>query len=263
MKPLFIESPGVAAPGLAGWPQARAVLCGEQPYAAEELSVYQPNLLPPNERRRATPAVRLAFRIAEEAVNASSFAAADLAGVFATSEADTSILHRICSALAEESRAVSPTDFHNSVHNAAAGYWSIAANARLPSVTMAAYDATFAAGLLEAFTLAHGENYRVLLAAYDLRPPEPLFQGRSLPVSAGVALILTPQRSDRSIASLVLSASAADESRFDDPVLEALRLANPALRALPLLQLLALAQTGDVVLAGVEGQQWRAEMQSL
>jgi hypothetical protein len=263
MKPVFVESIGVAAPGLSGWPQARAVLRGEQTYVAQELETYQPNLLPPNERRRATPAVRLAFRIAEEAVAASSFAAQDLAGVFASAEADTSVLHRICSALADESRAVSPTDFHNSVHNAAAGYWSIAAAAKLPSVTLAAHDASFVAGLLEACGLVHADGDPVLLAVYDLRPPEPLFGARPLLCSAGVALILTAQRTARSLAQLDIALSADTETKLSDALLEALRAGNPACRALPLLQLMALEKSGTILLPGTGDQRWQLQVQQL
>jgi hypothetical protein len=256
MKPVFIESVGVAAPGLAGWPQARAVLRGEQAYVAQELETYQPNLLPPNERRRATPAVRLAFRVAEEAVTTSAIPAQDLAGVFATAEADTSILHRICSALAEETRAVSPTDFHNSVHNAAAGYWSIAANAKLPSVTLAAYDATFAAGLIEACGLVRGDGDPVLLVAYDLRPPELLFETRPLASSAGIAFVLSAERSERTLARLEVVAGGNEETTMADAPIESQRLGNPACRALPLLRLLALGQSGEVCLRGVGNQRW-------
>lgn len=263
MKPIFIESLGIAAPGLAGWPQARAVLRGEQAYAAQELETYQPNFLPPNERRRATPAVRLAFRVSEEAVAGSSLPAQDLAAVFATSEADTSILHRICSALAEDSRAVSPTDFHNSVHNAAAGYWSIAATAKLPSVTLAAHDATFMAGLIEACGLIHGDSYSVLLAVYDLRPPAPLFDGRPLLSHAGVAFVLTAERSQRSLAQIDIASTSAGETAMGDASLEALRSGNPACRALPLLRLLATEESGDICLAGTGAQRWQLRVQLL
>jgi hypothetical protein len=263
VKPLYVEALGVAIPGLEGWDQARAVLRGERDCVAKDLEVYQPSLLPPNERRRATAAVRLAFRVAEEAVSRSAFQAHELASVFASSEADTSILHRICSALADATRAVSPTDFHNSVHNAAAGYWSIAAGAKLPSVTLSAYDATFVAGLLEAFSLAHGDDYKVLVAAYDIRPPEPLFGGRPLLCSAGVALVLTPERSARSCATLELTPSALPETRLENAALETLRLSNPACRALPLLRLLATAVPGDVSLAGADGQHWSLRLTPL
>lgn len=256
MKPVFIESLGIAAPGLAGWAQAREVLRGEQAYVAQELETYQPNLLPANERRRATPAVRLAFRVAEEAVTASGIPAQDLAGVFATAEADTSILHRICSALAEDTRAVSPTDFHNSVHNAAAGYWSIAASAKLPSVTLAAHDATFIAGLIEACGLVHGDGYKVLLAVYDLRPPEPLFDTRPISCSAGVAFVLSAERSERTLAQIEIVAGNDEETLMPDAALEALRLGNPACRTLPLLRLLALQQSGEVCVHGTGAQRW-------
>lgn len=256
MKPVFIEAVGVAAPGLAGWAQARAVLRGDEPYLAQELETYQPNLLPANERRRATPAVRLAFRVAEEAVSASAIPAQDLAGVFASAEADTTILNRICTALAEENRAVSPTDFHNSVHNAAAGYWSIAAAAKLPSVTLSAYDSTFIAGFIEACGMVHGDGYKVLLAVYDLRPPEPLFEKRPIACSAGVALVLTAERSERALAQLELAEGGDDETVMADAALESLRTANPACRILPLLRLLALEQTGEVCLQGTGRQRW-------
>lgn len=263
MKPVFIESIGIAAPGLSGWPQARAILRGERGYVVQELEAYQPNLLPPNERRRATPAVRLAFRICEEAVAGSSVPAQDLAAVFATAEADTTILHRICSALAEESRAVSPTDFHNSVHNAAAGYWSIAVSAKLPSVTLAAHDASFIAGLIEACALVHGDGYKLLLAAYDLRPPEPLFSARPLQCSAGVAFVLTSERTERSMARLEITSSAQAETQLNAPDLETLRQGNPACRALPLLQLLAAEKSGTVCLAGGGDLRWQLQVQTL
>ena len=262
MKPVFIESVGIAAPGLAGWTQARAVLRGDEPYVVQELETYQPNLLPANERRRATPAVRLAFRVSEEAVAASTISAQDLAGVFATAEADTSILHRICTALAEETRAVSPTDFHNSVHNAAAGYWSIAANAKLPSVTLAASDSTFIAGFLEACGLVHGDGYKVLLVVYDLRPPDLLLDARQITCSAGVALVLTAERSERSLARIEIAPCDNDETCMADVELEALRLGNPACRTLPLLRLLAVGQGGEIRVRGTGGQRWSLQVQT-
>ncbi|MGH8457261.1 MAG: beta-ketoacyl synthase chain length factor [Stenotrophobium sp.] len=263
MKPLFVEAVGVAAPGLEGWAQALPVLRGEQAYVPRDLSVYQPNLLPPNERRRATAAVRLAFRVAEDAMSGSTFQPAELAGVFATSEGDTGILHRLCTALAGESRAVSPTDFHNSVHNAAAGYWSIAVGAKLPSVSLSAWDASFAAGLLEAMTLAHGDGCKVLMAAYDIRPPDPLHATRPLQHAVGAALVLTPERTAASLASLVVSSTQDAETAMTDAVLESLRRGNPAARALPLLQLLARKAAGRVVLAGTGAQRWQWQVQPL
>ena len=54
---------------------------------------------------------------------------------------------------------ISPTRFHNSVHNAAAGYWTIGAGCMQATTALSAYDATFAEGLLEALAqLADGRR---------------------------------------------------------------------------------------------------------
>lgn len=263
MSPIYIDAVGVCAPGLLNWQQARAVLRGESPYAASDPGLYQPALLPPNERRRATAAVRLAFRVAEDAMLSSPYPPNALATVFASSEGDTGILHRLCTALAEERRAVSPTDFHNSVHNAAAGYWSIATGAKLPSVSLSAYDASFSSGLLEAMTLCLGDGVPVLLATYDIVPPEPLFSVRPLTQALGVALVLNAKPSDRSLARISLAATGQSPTPMTHAELESLRLSNPAGRALPLLQYLALRQSGVLFVEGTGKQHWRLTVDAL
>src|SRR5687767_13773466 len=117
---VFIESVGIAAPGLPSWSAAQAILRGDSQYTPTPLAPHAPALLPANERRRATPTVRIAFQAAEDAIQGTSIAPAQLATVFASSDADLNIIHRISLALTQTPRLVSPTDFHNSVHNAAA-----------------------------------------------------------------------------------------------------------------------------------------------
>ena len=65
--------------------------------------------------------------------NLSGIAAPDAAVVFASGDADGENLHHILESLATPEHEVSPTRFHNSVHNAAAGYWNIATGARTPA----------------------------------------------------------------------------------------------------------------------------------
>ena len=251
MKPLFVESIGQAAPGLPGWSDSRATVAGKAPYVPAELAPFSPELLPPNERRRATATVRLAFRCAEDALRGSSLPAADLATVFASADGDMEVVNRINQSLAAPARTVSPTDFHNSVHNAPAGYWSIAVGARQPSTSLAAHDASFAAALLEAAALAVGDHLNVLLAMYDIKAPAPLAAKRPTPQSFGVALVLTPARTANSFAALQLANLEAAETRMADAALEALRAGNAAARCLPLLRLLARHEPGTVVLPGV------------
>lgn len=250
---LFVEAVGLAGPGLPGWQEAQPVLTGAQPYVAQDLAPYSPELLPPNERRRATPCVRLAFRTAENALSATPLKAAELATVFASADGDLDVVHRINSALAQPARTVSPTDFHNSVHNAPAGYWSIAVGARRPSTSLAAHDASFGAGLLEAAALVAGDELDTLYACYDVRAPAPLSAQRAVPVPFGVALVLTAQKTERSLAALDCGMSGEADTTMDDAALEGLRKSNAAARALPLLRLLARRESGTVVVPGVSG----------
>ncbi|MGH8447322.1 MAG: beta-ketoacyl synthase chain length factor [Solimonas sp.] len=247
-----IEAIGFAAPGLPDWPAAARLLRGEAAYEPAELPPYPPQLLPPNERRRATPAVRQAFRVAEEAVAGRD--AKPLATVFAGSDADMAILHRICAAVAEPQKLVSPTDFHNSVHNAAAGYWGIAVGATAPSTTLAGHDGSFALGLLEAALQCATQAQPVLLVVFDVPAPPPLYAARPLGCAASCALWLKPGGEPAPLGHLELSLDTAAETVLGDATLESLRLANPALRALPLLRLIATGTAGEVLLPNSGGR---------
>jgi hypothetical protein len=245
MKAAFVEGVGLIAPGLPSWHEAQPILSGAARYVAAPLAPFQSRLLPANERRRAPLGVRLALRAAEEATTAAGIAPAALASVFASSDADIEMIHRISLALAEPTRSVSPTDFHNSVHNAAAGYWSIGTGARGSSTAVSAYDFNLAAGLREALALLRLEDTDVLLVLYDVPPPPPLYAKRPVAHAAAVALVLARARTERSLARVSLCEASA-ELTLDDAGLEALRLANPATRALPLLRMLA-ARRSDIV----------------
>jgi hypothetical protein len=245
-----VKSIGIAAPGLAGWAASAPVLAGVSPYVAAPETPYTPSLLPPNERRRATASVKLAFRAAEDAVAGAGADARLLASVFSSSDADMTVLHRICAALAQTPRVISPTDFHNSVHNAASGYWSIGVGSMAPTTTVCAYDASFTAGLIEAVALARNRAADVLLVVYDATAPQPLAAKRPLPVTAGVAMVIGPAASPAAAGSLTLDLGGHRETACANPALEALRDGNPALRALPLLELVAARRAGAVALRG-------------
>lgn len=257
---LWVESVALSAPGLADWPAARRALRGEAPYVPAELPSYAPQLLPPNERRRATPAVRQAFRAAEAACAGARRAPGEYTAVFASSDADMSIIHRIGLALAAPHRVVSPIDFHNSVHNAAAGYWSIAVDGRGPSTTLCAHDASFAAGLLEAATIVHCDAEDVLLVVYDVPVPELLRPKRDIGNAVSLALILSCRPSAAALARLQLRRGTLPVSVLADPALEALRQSNPAARGLPLLRQLALGAAGRLAFEDAGGGSLQVEV---
>jgi hypothetical protein len=240
---------GLCGPGMADWPNGRAVLRNEAPLGSD-LPNPAPAILPPAERRRCGQATRYALQVALEAVNASGIAATEAAVVFASADADGENLHYILESLATPEHEVSPTRFHNSVHNAAAGYWNIATGARTPATSMGAFDNSFAAGLVEAATQAVTENRPVLLVAFDMPFPSPLNEVRTIRTPFATALMLTPQPSANTTAQLAirLEAARAAESHGATPELERLRSGNPASRALPLLSAIAMQQTQQVVL---------------
>ena len=259
--PSFLTSVAWVAPGLLDWPAARTVLRGESVWTAAELPTFQPERLPPNERRRASATVRMAFRVADEALRDAGVAADELATVFASADGDLAIAARICTALAQPPRQVSPTDFHNSVHNAPAGYWSIAVGATGPSTAVAAGDGSFAAGLLEAHLMAVAERRPTLLVAYDVPAPAPLQAKRPLRHAVGTALLLLPQDGPRTLASLRCTPLASAETVLDDAALEALRTDNPAARALPLLQRLACGHSDAIDLPLTPDLSLRVQLQ--
>jgi len=241
MIKVYIDAVGLVAPGLEGWAKGCLVLTGLQPYVAQPLERYKPQLLPPNERRRATEVVRLAFRACEDAIDNCTLDANTLAGIFASSSGDYIILDQICRALRQPERAVSPTQFHNSVHNAPAGYWSIATGSHAPSTSLAGFDGSFSAGLLEAATQVTLERTPALLAVYDFPPPVPLFAERPIQDPFAVCLVLTAESIETSLACLTLYPGSEEntESQMEPPSLERMRLGNPAARSLPLLEALA------------------------
>jgi hypothetical protein len=150
------------------------------------------SLLPAAERRRCAPSVAWALAVAQEAVANSGLEAGTFAVVFTSSDGDGDIVHRLCTALATPAAAVSPTDFHNSVHNAATGYWGIGAHSSAPSTALCAYDDSFAAGLLEAACQVAAEARPVLLVAVDLPYPPPLAEHRPVQHGLAAALALEP-----------------------------------------------------------------------
>src|SRR5665647_1155890 len=123
---LYLDGVGLFGPGLTGWEQACEVLAGRQPYVAAPTALPAVEKLPPAERRRVGIPVKLSLAIGLAAARHAGADLASLATVFSSTEADCANTHAILEALASNDRALSPTRFHNSVHNAPSGYWSIA-----------------------------------------------------------------------------------------------------------------------------------------
>ena len=244
----YIEGIGLLGPGLSDWQAGRAALAGQVAYCRQPTVLPSPASLPPPERRRCGAIVKLAIAVGREAAVAAGIDVATLATVFSASGGDGNNCHEICQMLASDDRQISPTRFHNSVHNAASGYWSIAAGAMAPSSVLCAHDASFGAGLLEAIAQTLADDVRVLLIACDTPHVEPLNSVRTITDEFGVGLVLAPQKSVNSLARITVALVLDHADRLTDPALENIRANVPAARCLPLLQAIAKGESAALTI---------------
>lgn len=106
--------------------------------------------LPPAERRRLNPLTSFALRVAERLIAGRDEAELrSVPMVFGSALGDGEVLSRLLAGLRAR-EPLSPTQFHNSVHNAAAGYWSIGLASQAPTTALAAGDETLEVTLAEA-----------------------------------------------------------------------------------------------------------------
>ncbi|HET6430644.1 beta-ketoacyl synthase chain length factor [Dyella sp.] len=241
-----IEGVGVWNPQLGSfaalqdWLAGREVAPPSRPAAAT---------LPANERRRAPESVLLASEVAGQAVAMSGRAPGELACVFTSSHGDQAITDYMCATLASAPAELSPTKFHNSVHNAPVGYWTIATECHAASTAVCAHRLSFGAGLLEAAALALADARPVLLVCSDVAGSGPLREVTYCEQSFGCAMVLAPAAAgDRhGIATLRLTLGRRAEPAAPRPALASWLAGNPAAGALDLLAPLALREAGASV----------------
>jgi hypothetical protein len=262
---LAVDGMGIVAPGLADWPSTLAVLRGDIAYVPAEIGRLSPLMLPPNERRRATLPTRLALEAARQAIAGMGSAPTDLPSVFASADGNMALVDAMCRGICSEPPAISPTVFHNSVHNAVAGYWSIATGCMRTSTSVACWDGTVAAGLLEAATQLAADGGRLLFVAYDVPAPPPLDAHRHFSAPFAGALLLSQVVAGSGGTRLTLELTADSlEDRLPEALgaeIEALRAGNPAARLLTLLHALARGKPTVVHLGYLPGLGLRVEVE--
>lgn len=235
---VHLEGIGCWSPRWADWSAAARALRGEAD-TTETVAKPAAMTLAPGERRRAPDLVLLACEVAAQACAAADRAASDLPCVFASAHGDVATADALCSTLASAPREVSPTRFHNSVHNAAAGYWTVATGCRAASTAIAAGSASLAAGLLEATLQTLDEGRPVLFAAYDVVARGPLAETVRAHDTLGLAFVLNGEPGPRRQATLRLRHEARPAANADDAT-------QTSTAALPLLD--ALARGGSATL---------------
>ncbi len=156
----------------------------------------KPEIIPANERRRAPLPVKLAVESSWQATLSADLDPKNLACVFVSGLGDTQLTDYMCKVLATESMQLSPTKFHNSVHNAAAGYWTISTGCMKAANSVAGFNESVSLALLEAITQCVQEQAPVLITFYDAPSSEilkPLLKNEQ---SFSASLIIEPILND-------------------------------------------------------------------
>jgi hypothetical protein len=240
---VVIEGVGLWSASLPGWDLGKSILRGEVEPSVNPAARPAPTLLAPNERRRAPDSVLLAFEIAQQACAMAGRDPGSMPAVFASAYGDLAINDYLCATLVQSSQDLSPTKFHNSVHNAPAGYWAIATGCMASTNAVTAGMSTFGAGLLEAAVLAATEGTPVVYAAYDVGACGPLAAVIPCRGAFGAAFVLAPRRERGGAALRLMLVPAASAELAPAPaLLHASQRDNPAAYGLPLLTALALGE---------------------
>ena len=247
---LRIDGMAAWASGLPDWPALRAFARGEAELVEDMPRRPAPELLPANERRRAPDSVLLALQVAQAACADAGADPKTLPSIFASTHGDLAITDYMCATLADSPADLSPTRFHNSVHNAAAGYWTIGCGCHAASTAISAYRATLAQGLIEAALQLAAGAPQLLLVAYDGASTGPLGTMSSSEGLLGLGLVLSTAGSPGDGLRLGLQiGKGAAEPRGDGRLSTALgnNALSPALR---LLDAIANGRDGCVLPAG-------------
>lgn len=174
---------------------------------------------------------------------------ASLLSVFASCRGDQTISDYMCRTLAEDPFALSPTRFHNSVHNAPAGYWGIASGAIGTSSAISAEPRWPGLSLLDAITLALCEQQPVLWVCSETCGSGPLLRLSGYTAGMACALVIAPP--DPAGSHLRLEAELTGATRAEET-------GHPVAGLLPWLA--GLAQGGCGRLAVSPGQMLQVQM---
>lgn len=240
---------GAWGPGFSDWPTLQTLLRDGVSDAPLTVANPAPQIIPANERRRAPLPVKIAVEVSWQALQQSGLAAGDVACVFGSGLGDTEITDYMCRVLTTELKQLSPTKFHNSVHNAAAGYWTISSGCMKSANSIAAYHQTAGLALLEGISQCVLQQEPVLITLFDTEAHATYRQIFPCEQSFGAAILVQPMSAqagdDKPVVLTLTDEQHAAAVEFADPLLAKLAATNPAAGILGLLSLLAQPPSGQ------------------
>jgi 3-oxoacyl-[acyl-carrier-protein] synthase-1 len=218
------------------------------------------SLLPSTLRRRTSLSTRLAITAATDACRAAQIDTASLPSIFVSLGGEIQVTDALCRLLPNPEALLSPTQFHNSVHNTTAGYWGILNHCQAASTAIAAVDDGFAMALIEAWSQLQQQK-DVLVVCYEELWPHYL----AAPIGKtafACAFVLSSENSDNLPLLSIPYSDSTLEGFENPPELDLswceLVKSSPAAAAIPLLQALKKQHSGVIPL-NIHATLWFAQ----
>jgi hypothetical protein len=215
-------------------------------------------LLPSGLRRRSGLTTLMAVTAAMSACQQAEVEVKDLPSVFASVGGEIQVTDVLCRSLTDVDYLLSPTQFHNSVHNTTAGYWSILTQCQQAATAIAAVDDTFAMAMLEAWSQLQQQPGDLLLVCYDELWPQylaPPMGGKAL----ACALVLTSDIAGSHLGIITRPEIRGESIIVSQDLLE-LTQSAPAAACIPLLQALRSKQGHDYIALNTKGANWQTQL---
>lgn len=215
-----------------------------KPFGLESIEVDK-NLIPANLRRRTSLTTQMAITAASQACIKAQVEPGILPSVFASLGGEIQVTDALCRLLPNPDELLSPTQFHNSVHNTTAGYWGILNHCQAPATAIAAADDGFAMGLLEAWSQLQQWQGDLLLVCYEEYWPQYLAAPIGK-IAFSCALVLSTDDNVKMPRCSVPQIGTTEQT-LDNGWCELVKAA-PAAAAIPLLQALKNQRSGLIPL---------------
>ena len=247
---ISVSGIGIWAHGIANWEEFHDWRQSPDTSSlAAEATAPPADIIPPREKRRVPLITRMAIEAGIQACRMASIDPGEATTVFSSCMGDTDVTDYMCRVLATPEKAMSPTKFHNSVHNATSGYWSIFTGGHHSGGFVGAYLHSFATALIEAAALSISENKPTLLVMYDIANRNPMHDACPIDTPLAYALLLRAAGDTTEGRNISLTvASAIDDEKSERATTTEFHFEqpgnlNPAANGLALLA--ALGDTGS------------------
>lgn len=247
---------GAWGPGFNNWEELVTLLKNPSDEPLPEAVAPKPTVIPANERRRAPLPVKMAVETSSQACTHARISPQEAACVFGSGLGDTEITDYMCRVLTTELKQLSPTKFHNSVHNAAAGYWTISSDCMKAANSVAAYHFTAGISLLEALAHVATHEEPVLMTLFDTKAHKVYGEIFDCSHDFAASLLLVPSNPEnvkQPSLTATLNCGRGELPTPSNQVLAGLYTENPSAKLLTLLELLSHEMGGETRLAVSDG----------